>query len=379
MPKAIVNGSVFDGTDVLVGHAVVIDDTNIVEVISENDLSTSLPIEHDLDGGYLIPGFLDVQVNGGGGVLFNDEPTVDGIRAIGDAHRAFGTTGFLPTLITTDFDTMRAAIEAVDDAIAQHVPGVLGIHLEGPFLNSERKGAHDDSQFQRIDEQAIQLLTSLKNGSTIVTLAPELTTPGVISTLANAGVVVCAGHSAADHVETQTALDAGVTGFTHLFNAMTPMQNREPGMVGTAIADNKSWFGIIADGFHVHPVAFQVAIMAKCKGGAVLVTDAMPPVGSDRDSFELGGETIRSVNGRCINAAGSLAGSDLTMIDAVDNAAAFANIDWFEAVRMASLYPAAAIGLDHQYGRIQKACTANLVALDKHKNVIRTWINGDCI
>ena len=376
MKKAIINSAVFTGETLLEQHAVVIDGHRIHSVAPQHELSAGMEIDQDLGNGLLIPGFIDLQVNGGGGALFNDDPTVNGLSTIGAAHRRYGTTGFFPTLITDSFEVMRQAITAVDQAISECVPGVSGIHLEGPFLNETYKGTHDSGKFRVIDEEGFKVITSLRNGKTLVTLAPELTTSETISRLANAGVIVCAGHSACTYQQTRQALAAGVTGFTHLFNAMTQLHSREPGMVGAALEDENSWFGIIADGHHSHPASFRVAIKAKNRGGAVLVTDAMPPVGSDKKSFELNGETIHAVNGCCTNATGSLAGSDLDMISAVNNAVQFAGIDWFEAVRMASVYPAIATGTDDKSGYIKPGYAADLVAVDETGNVIKTWIDG---
>lgn len=330
----------------------------------------------DLQGGTLVPGFIDLQVNGGGGVLFNSAPTVESLRTIGAAHRRFGTTGFLPTLITTSYPAMRKAIAAVARAIEDRVPGVLGIHLEGPFLNPQRSGAHDAQQFCALDAEGIDIATSLACGRTLLTLAPELATPDCIGQLVRRGVIVCAGHSAADYSQTRAALAAGVSGFTHLYNAMTPLLSRDPGMVGAALEDDDSWFGIIADGYHMHPAAFRVAIAAKKTGGAILVTDAMPTVGSNSTSFELDGQTITASAGRVTNAAGALAGSDLNMLAAVNNAEKFARIDWFEAVRMATLYPARALGLSGELGAIQPGYRASLVALDSERRVRGSWIDG---
>jgi N-acetylglucosamine-6-phosphate deacetylase len=309
-------------------------------------------------------------------VLFTDAPTVASLRIIGTAHRQFGTTGFLPTLITSSFDVMRQAAAAVGQAIAEGVPGILGIHLEGPFLNPQRKGIHNSGRFCQLDDEGLGVVTSLTAGRTLVTLAPELTTSTMIQRLVDQGVIVCAGHSAATYAQTREAIAAGVSGFTHLYNAMMPLQSREPGMVGAAIEDDKSWFGIIADGFHIHPAAFRVAVAAKKTGGAILVTDAMPTVGSTDKSFVLDGETVVARNGRITNAAGTLAGSDLDMLSAVNNAADFARIDWFEAVRMASLYPARALGLEGELGAITPGYRANLVALDERRHIRASWIDG---
>jgi N-acetylglucosamine-6-phosphate deacetylase len=376
MVKAIINGRIFNGDSLLSDHAVVMNGNNIHDVIPQSQLPDDIDIDIDLQGDFLVPGFIDLQVNGGGGVLFNDAPNVNSIRIIGEAHSNYGTTGFLPTLITDSFDVMRRAIIAVNDAIEQGVPGVLGIHLEGPFLNDKRKGVHDAEKFRQIDEQGLEIISSLKLGKTLVTIAPELTTVSMIEQISDKGVIVCAGHSEANYKQTRKALDAGLSGFTHLYNAMTPLTSREPGIVGAALVDEKSWFGIIADGYHVHPAAFKVAVKAKQRGGAILVTDAMPTVGAIDKKFEINGETIHAINGRCANKAGTLAGSDLDMISAINNTVKFTRMEIFEAIRMASLYPARALGLDHILGYIKPGYVANFNALNDDNEVIHTWING---
>ena len=376
MLQAIVNGCIFDGESVHEHKAVLIEGEHIVAVVDPEQVPADIGASYDLEGGTLIPGFIDLQVNGGGGVLFTAAPTVDSLRTIGAAHRQYGTTGFLPTLITTRFDVMRDAVSAVAEAIAIGTPGVLGLHLEGPFLSPERKGVHDAGKFCQLDQTGFDILTSLQVGSTVVTLAPELTSPQMISRLVEEGVIVCGGHSGATYAQTRDALAQGLSGFTHLYNAMTPLQSREPGMVGAALADDDSWFGIIADGHHIHPAAFSVAVAAKKRGGALLVTDAMPTVGSPDTSFILDGKTIVASEGRVTNAEGTLAGSDLNMLLAVNNAAEFARLDWFEAVRMASLYPARALGLERELGAIRPGFRASLLALDSAHRIRTSWING---
>ena len=376
MLQAIVNGCIFDGESVHEHKAVLIEGEHIVAVVDPEQVPADIGASYDLEGGTLIPGFIDLQVNGGGGVLFTAAPTVDSLRTIGAAHRQYGTTGFLPTLISTRFDVMREAVSAVAEAIAIGTPGVLGLHLEGPFLSPERKGVHDAGKFCQLDQTGLDILTSLQVGSTVVTLAPELTSPQMISRLVEEGVIVCGGHSGATYAQTRDALAQGLSGFTHLYNAMTPLQSREPGMVGAALEDDDSWFGIIADGHHIHPAAFSVAVAAKKRGGALLVTDAMPTVGSPDTSFILDGKTIVASEGRVTNAEGTLAGSDLNMLLAVNNAAKFARLDWFEAVRMASLYPARALGLERELGAIRPGFRASLLALDSAHRIRASWING---
>jgi N-acetylglucosamine-6-phosphate deacetylase len=330
----------------------------------------------DLSGKLLMPGFIDVQVNGGGGVLFNDNPGVESIRAIGQAHRRFGTTGFLPTLISDDLHVVARAVAAVQAAIEAGVPGVLGIHIEGPFLNVQRKGVHDAAKLRGLDETALKLLTSLRGGKTLITLAPEMTTPQIIRKLADAGVIVSAGHSNATYAEVKQALDSGLTGFTHLFNAMSQLTGREPGVVGAALDDPASWCGIILDGLHVDPVVLRIALRSKPRDRFMLVTDAMPSVGIDGDSFMLQGRRISVVDGKCLDEAGTLAGSHLNMAEAVGNAVQMLNIDLPLAARMASRHPAAFLGLDDELGRIEPGYRASLVAADEHMNVVETWIDG---
>lgn len=376
MIQSIINGHVFNGESLLKDHAVVIEGDKVLNVLPQRQLTGDIQVGFDLNGQTLAPGFIDLQVNGGGGLMFNNTLTVEGLRTLANAHRQYGTTALLPTLITDSYAVMRQAIAAVKQAIEEGVPGIIGIHLEGPFLNPEKKGAHAVEKFCVIDEQGFEVISSLTVGKTLVTIAPELTTSDMIKRIRNQGIVICAGHTGADYNQTCEGLAAGVTGFTHLYNAMTPLLSREPGMVGAALNDENSWFGIIADGFHMHPAAFRVAVAAKQSGGAVLVTDAMATVGSEDKSFVLDCETIYAVEGRCTNAAGSLAGSDLDMNSAIKNAMKFARIDWMEAVRMATVYPAKALGVDRQLGYIKSGYQANFVSLDSQINVTATWIDG---
>ena len=331
---------------------------------------------YDLAGGYLLPGFIDTQVNGGGGALFNDAPTVEAIATIGAAHRRFGTTGFLPTLISDDLSAVAKAIAAVDAAIAAGVPGVLGIHIEGPFLNANRKGIHDASKFRVLDDAAFELLTSLKRGRTLVTLAPEATTPAMIRRLVEAGVVVAAGHTNADYETIRQALAAGLSGFTHLFNAMSPLTSREPGAVGAALEDGASWCGLIADGRHVHPAVLRIALRSRRLDHFMLVTDALSAVGTVEKSFTVQGRAIRVVDGVCVDENGTLAGSDLDMAAAVRNIIDFADLSLAEAAYMASGAPAAFLGLAGDVGTIAPGKRADLVHANDALVVQESWIGG---
>jgi N-acetylglucosamine-6-phosphate deacetylase len=301
---------------------------------------------------------------------------VESIRAIGRAHRRFGTTGFLPTLISADLDIVARAIAAVRGAIEAGVPGVLGIHIEGPFLNVARKGVHDPAKLRELDPSALGLLTSLRGGRTLVTLAPEMTTPKIIEQLVAAGVTVSAGHTNATYAEIRSALAHGLTGFTHLFNAMSPLTGREPGTVGAALDDQRSWCGIIVDGEHTDPVVLRIALKCKPYDRFMLVTDAMPSVGTSDGSFVLQGRRITVRGQACFDEDGRLAGSNIDMASCVRNAVAMLGVPLAHAVRMASQVPAEFIGVGGDTGRIAAGYRANLVLADDDLNVVETWIDG---
>jgi N-acetylglucosamine-6-phosphate deacetylase len=330
----------------------------------------------DLAGALIAPGFIDCQVNGGGGELFNDDPSVETIATIARAHRQFGTTGFLPTLISDDLDVVARAIDAVRDAIAGGVPGVLGIHVEGPFLNEERRGVHDASKLRELDADAVKLLSRPHGGVTMVTLAPERTTPAFIRELSDAGVIVSAGHTNATYDQLQPAFAAGLRGFTHLFNAMSPLGSREPGAVGAALANESSWCGLIVDGHHVHPEVMKLALRAKRHERFMLVSDAMPSVGAAMTSFVLNGRSIKVADRKLVDEEGRLAGADLDMATAVRNTVRMLGMPLVDAVRMASANPADFLAL-RDVGRIAPGQRANLVLLNDELQVRGTWIDGE--
>jgi len=378
MKTVLRNARILAGDEFRDDLAVVIEDGRITALVSDAAPQLGSADEQvDLGGGWLLPGFIDAQVNGGGGVLFNNTPDVDSLRTLAAAHRRFGTTGLLPTLISDDVQVMRRAIDATRAAIAQGVPGVLGIHLEGPYIAPARKGTHDANKFRVPDADEIAMAASLDNGLTLLTLAPERVPLDSIRALVERGVIVAAGHTAASYEEARAGLDAGIRGFTHLYNAMSPLTGREPGAVGAALEDRDSWIGIIADGVHVHPASLRVALAAKPRGKVMLVTDAMPPVGADSPSYELYGEVITAVDGVVRNAAGSLAGSALDMATAVRNAVHLLGLPLDEAARMASRYPAQFLNLDDRLGEIAEGYQADLVLLDDALQVRATWIAGE--
>lgn len=376
MTTALVNGLVLLPTGFTDGHAVLIEGAHIAAILPMGDTRVKRSEQHDLAGKLLLPGFIDVQVNGGGGVLFNDAPDIDSILAIGKAHRRFGTTGFLPTLISDDLDVVRQGLAAAQAAIDAGVPGMLGIHIEGPFLNVERKGIHNPAKLRRLDEAALESLRPLRGGRTLVTLAPEMTTPAIIRKLADAGIIVAVGHTNATYAQVRAALDHGARGFTHLFNAMSPLTSREPGAVGAALEDFDSWCGLIVDGMHVAPTTLRIALRCKPADRFMLVTDAMPGVGTGADSFTLQGQHIRIRDGRCVDENGTLAGSNLGMSQAVANTRRLLGLDLAQCVRMASAHPAAFLGLEGETGRIAPGFRANLVQANDALDVTATWIDG---
>jgi N-acetylglucosamine-6-phosphate deacetylase len=376
MRTALVNGRLLTGSGLFGGQTLLLSGGRIEALVEPNDPRCAAAAIVDLGGQLLLPGFIDVQVNGGGGVLFNEDPNPESIRAIGAAHRRFGTTGFLPTLISDDLDTIGSAIAAVQSALDSGMPGVLGIHIEGPFINWRRRGVHDSKHLRLLDTSLVALLSRLRSGRTVLTLAPEMTTPEAIAKLNAAGIFVSAGHSEASFAETTAAIAQGLRGFTHLFNAMARLEPRDPGIVGAALYDQKTWCGIIVDGHHVDPIMLKLALRCKRHDRFMLVTDGMPAVGSSEPSFVLQGRTIRVVDGVCRDENGTLAGTALDMAAAVRNAVSLLGLDIVEAARMASEYPAEFLGLGHELGRIAPGYRANLVLMDHELKVQKTWIEG---
>lgn len=348
-----------------------VEDAQITVMDADADDGAAL----DLEGGWLVPGFIDTQVNGGGDVLFNDSQDVATIARIGAAHARYGTTAFLPTLISGTFDAIERALDAVDAAIEQGVAGVVGIHIEGPFLSVERKGIHDAGNFRPLDDAALALLTRPRRGVVMVTLAPENCPPEAVRALVAAGVIVSIGHSNATYAQTQAAIAAGARGITHLYNAMSGLHHREPGVVGAAMDDASLYCGVIVDGVHVHPAALRIALAARPHDRFMLVTDAMPCVGGERGEFMLNGERIRVEDSVCLNDAGTLAGCNLDMASAVRNMHAL-GVSVEDAVAMASANPADFLGLSGKFGRLVPGHRADFVWLDRHLEVRGTWIGG---
>ena len=366
----------FDGTRRLGPTAVLVEDGRVAALLQPGELPESGE-RIALGAALLAPGFVDLQVNGGGGALLNDDRSVAAVRTICHAHARYGTTALLPTLITDTPAVTDEAIAAVRGAIEAGVPGCLGIHIEGPHLSVARKGAHDPKLIRPMNEVDLARLTGTGIDVTLTTVAAETVPPAQIARLAHAGVHVSIGHSDASFELAAAALAAGARGVTHLFNAMSQLGHRMPGLVGAALESPDAWCGIIADGFHVHPAAIAAALRAKrAPGRLCLVTDAMSTVGTALTQFELNGRTITRSGGKLTLADGTLAGSDLDMIGAIRFMTNVVGAPLDEVLRMASLYPAQFLRIDGTHGRIAPGARADFVLLDDDLDAAAVFIGG---
>ncbi|MDW7550714.1 N-acetylglucosamine-6-phosphate deacetylase [Pseudoalteromonas sp. McH1-7] len=346
-----------------------------IEHVNESQVIDALTLS-----GLVVPGFIDVQVNGGGGAFFNAEQSTECLEKIVSAHGKFGSTGLMPTLITDRIEVMQQAADATAQAIAAGQSGVLGIHFEGPHLSHPKKGTHSEQFIRPISEEEFTVYGRQDLGIKMVTLAPETVPLSDIERLIALGVKVCIGHSNADYETANAALNVGVDGFTHLFNAMSAFTSREPGVVGAALWDDNSWCGLIVDGHHVHPLSAQLAIRTKQRGKVMLVTDAMPPVGTDDTEFDFfDGRKVIRTGDRLNSTTGELAGSVLDMASAVRNTVNTLNVSLAESLRMASLYPAQYLGLS-QKGHLRSGADADFVVLDRRNLLVeQTYIAGQVI
>ena len=374
--RAIVTGRVFDGRGWHRDAAVMVQDGRIVGLASPGEIPSDWPQSRVPAGVFVTAGFIDLQVNGGGGVLLNDHPTADGMRAIARAHRRYGTTACLPTLITDTREQTRSAIAAARSVAGRE--GVLGLHLEGPFISPQRPGVHRPDRIAEPGAGDLEQLCELTGaGCSLVTLAPECVPAGFVMTLAAAGVRISIGHSEASAAVVTQAVAEGATGVTHLFNAMPPFSARDPGIVGTTLSEPRLTAGLIVDGMHVDPVSVRAAFAAKGADRIALVTDAMPTVGTSLDRFDLVGRTIKLVDGRLTTKEGTLAGAHLDMASAVRNTVRLAKVPLEDALRAASLTPAQFLGVDNERGAIVPGARADLVALTDTLAVAATWIDGE--
>ena len=373
---AYINGKVLASGQIRDDLTVVTNESRIVRVHSASEIPSAGTQVVDLGGDYLLPGFIDTQVNGGGGVLFNESPSVEGIRTIAEAHQQFGTTGLLPTLISDDLEVIHQGVAAVDEAMDSGVPGVLGIHIEGPFLSQERRGVHDSKKLRKLTAEILSELQPLKNGCSVLTVAPETMEPGMIRELSAKGFRVCAGHSNANYDVIRNAIEQGQCGFTHLFNAMSQLGAREPGVVGAALDSQSAWCGVIVDEHHVSSASVRIAYRCKGPEKLMLVTDAMPPVGSDDTEFTLLGNRVTVEDGICRDSDGTLAGTALNMSRSLLNVIRITGCSLAEASMMASSTPADFLGLQRRLGRIKAEFRADFVVVDPDFRIQRTIIGG---
>jgi N-acetylglucosamine-6-phosphate deacetylase len=374
-PQAVLAERIFDGRRWHSHAAMLIRAGRIHGLAPWGDVPVNWPQQRLPTGTILAPGFIDLQVNGGGGVLLNDDPTAGAMRAIARVHRRYGTTACLPTLITDSRRQTQAAIAAARSAAG--TDGVLGLHLEGPFISRARPGIHRTNLIADADLRDLDWLADLAGvGRSLVTLAPECLPDGFVRRLAATGIRISVGHSEATAETVMHAIDDGLTGVTHLFNAMPPFAGRAPGIVGATLADARLTAGIIVDGIHVDPIAVRAAFAAKSADAIALVTDAMPTVGAALDQFDLAGRTISLKEGRLSAEDGTLAGAHLDMASAVRNAVRLAKLSLEDALCSASLTPARFLGLERERGALIRDARADMVALTDNLDVIGTWLGG---
>lgn len=381
MMRALTNARIFDGFTWHDNSALLVDGGKIADILAISELSPSAE-QINTDGAIIVPGFIDLQVNGGGGVMLNDDQSVEGIRQICVAHAKFGTTSLLPTLITDTREITAAAIKAGLDAKVAGIPGFLGLHLEGPHLSVARKGTHHPALIRPMEDADLQRLLAIGNSfdALMITVAPENTTKEQVRALADGGFIVSLGHTNASYEIAKAYAEAGARAVTHLFNAMSPLENRTPGLVGAALNTGSLFAGIIADGFHVHPASMGAALRAKRGPGKIfLVTDAMSTIGTDLTGLTLNGRQIYRKDGRLTLSDGTLAGADIDMLSSVLFAHQILGLDFEEAVRMATLYPAEAAGVDHYKGQLKAGHDADFVILNDDYSIKGTWINGEPI
>lgn len=355
---------------------ILIEDSMICDIGSELS-EHGIDRVFDLTGSIVSPGFVDIQVNGGGGVLFNDAPTFAGLKAIADAHLKLGVTAFLPTLISDDLAIVRAGIAAVDDAISKGATNIIGIHLEGPFLSPEKHGIHRPEYMRALDDADIDLLCSLKNGVTLITVAPEQVAPAQIGKMIERGAFVSLGHSNATEAEVLAALTAGARCFTHLYNAMSPITSRAPGMAGTALVRDDAWVSLILDGHHLSRTSTQLVFRSKPLEKCILISDAMTIAGTQDTTFNLQGREITVEAGRCVDEKGTLAGAALSLAEAVQHANSYSEVSGADALRMASLNPAKLLNIDPSHGSIEVGRQADLVCLSPSFELENVMMHGE--
>ena len=374
MKQALLGSQIFCGELFYDDHALLVDGKSIVDIVDKNNIPENFN-KMELDQGMLAPGFIDLQVNGGGGVLFNNSPNKESLNTIIKAHQFFGTTSVMPTVISDSLEVLEQCITTVTEEIKNN-SSLLGIHIEGPFFNTKYRGVHQKQYISTINSDYLNLFESLKGFPVMLTLAPECISSQQLKHLTSLGIKTLAGHSDASYDELDDAIKNGLDGFTHLFNAMSQISAREPGVVGSALHFENTFASIIVDLHHVHPSLIQLAYQLKPKGKLFFISDSMATINHGKPSFELYDEVVNESDGRLVNSEGKLAGSSITQIDAVKNAYQKCNIPLNQALAMASRYPAEYLGFENHLGSLKPGYRADLVHFDSNFKVHNTWVSG---
>ena len=377
MKRALLGSQIFCGERFYDHHALLIDGNSIIEIVDENNIPKAFN-KIELNQGILAPGFIDLQVNGGGGILFNNRPTKESLNTIINAHQFFGTTSIMPTVISDSIKVLTKCTRAVAQEIKKN-SGLLGIHIEGPFFSLKYRGVHQKKYISKLSSEYLELFSNLKEYPVILTLAPECISLKDLNHLASLGIKIMAGHTDASYDELEQAAKNNLNGFTYLFNAMSQMSAREPGAVGAALDFDNLYASIIVDLHHVHHSLIELAYQKKPIGKLFFISDSMATINHGEPTFELYDEIVSEQNGRITNAEGKLAGSSITQIDAVKNACQQCNIQLDHALAMASRYPAEFLGVEHYLGSLKPGYRADLVHFDSNFEVNNVWASGEQI
>ena len=374
MKQAITGSKLFNGIDFIEHKVLLIDDQHIAGIVNEDAIPTDFLIKK-LDGGILSPGFIDLQVNGGGGKLFNNSPDKESLNTIISAHQYFGTTSIMPTVISDSLNILQKCTDTISNEIDNN-HSLLGIHIEGPFFNVKYRGVHQKQYINTINASYLNLFETLDKFPVMLTLAPECISIKQLKHLNSLGFKILAGHTDANYDQLEEAVKYGLDGFTHLFNAMGQISAREPGVVGSAFDFDETSASIIVDLHHVHPSLINLSFKQKPKGKLFFVSDSMATINHGEPSFELYDEVVSESNGRIINSEGKLAGSSITQIDAIKNAYQKCSIPLESAISMATLYPAEYLGVSDYIGQLKKGYRADLAHFDSNFHVQNVWLAG---
>ncbi|MCK3657858.1 N-acetylglucosamine-6-phosphate deacetylase [Pasteurellaceae bacterium Pebbles2] len=375
MKYALINSVIYTAYEVLYGQAVIVEDDKIAAILPESELPPDIQ-RLDLKGHNLTAGFIDLQLNGCGGVMVNEEPTVKTLEIMQATNVRYGCTSFLPTFITAPDEGIKSAVKMMRDYLKTHQNQALGLHLEGPYLSREKKGVHREEYIREISPEMKDFLCENADVITKITLAAENPTARYIPDFVEKGIVVSVGHSNATYDVAKQAFANGATFATHLHNAMSPISSgRAMGVVGAVLDSDDVYTGIIVDGLHVEFGNIKIAKRAKGEK-LCIVTDSTAAAGADIEQFQFVGKTVYVRDGKCYDVNGTLGGASITMIESVENAVKQVGIPLDETLRMCNLYPAQAIGVDDKLGSIEVGKIANLTVFTHDFQIINTAVNG---